>query len=576
MKRHWSLAVSFLVLPFAFSSAGCASQGASPQTLLDTIVIEPGAADISDFDEQTMYDVLLGEMAVQRGQMDVATDALYRAARRTRDVRLAERASLAALYGKLYPQVHRAATLWVELQPTSADAHETLAAAHLEMGRPADARRALAYVLTTEKARSNIEQAFLRIAALLGRTGPRENAVPLMRELLEPHAEVAAGHYALAHLAVRSGDLQAAEAAIDRALARKSDWQDAALFKARILVSQKNNAVAQRYFEDFLKAHPKATNVRLHYARHLVDQKQWEQAREQFKRVVAETPEDVDSIYAVGLIALQTNRIDEAETYLKRVLSLRPDNDQVRLYLGQALEQSKRYGDAGRWYGEVRSSENYFEAQLRLAVVTAKQGNVKKARSILHTLPTESDQQHVQRVLAEEQVLRDAKEFREALDVLNGALERLPGDKDLLYARALVAERLNMLVLLENDLREILAREPKNVNALNALGYTLADRTNRYGEAHSLLMQALEQKPDDPFVLDSVGWLHYRQGNNAEAIKYLKRALDIRSDAEIAAHLGEVLWVTGERNEAESVWTRALRDTPDSETLRDVIKKFKP
>ena len=195
---------------------------------------------------------------------------------------------------------------------------------------------------------------------------------------------------------------------------------------------------------------------------------------------------------------------------------------------------------------------------------------------MLHEVPTESDQQRVQLVLAEEQMLRDAKRYKDALGVLNTAIDRMPDDKDLLYARALVAERLDMLPLLESDLRAVLARDPKNANALNALGYTLADRTDRLVEARALLTQALEQKPDDPFVLDSVGWLHYREGNNAEAIRYLKRALNIRSDAEIAAHLGEVLWVTGDRTEAESVWTRALRDTPDNEALRAVIKKFKP
>jgi Tfp pilus assembly protein PilF len=178
--------------------------------------------------------------------------------------------------------------------------------------------------------------------------------------------------------------------------------------------------------------------------------------------------------------------------------------------------------------------------------------------------------------LAEEQLLRDARRYREALEVLNGALTKMPNNNDLLYARAMVAERLDMLTLLETDLRTVLKSDPKNANALNALGYTLADRTTRYDEAQVLLKQALELKPDDAFILDSMGWLLYRQGNRAEAVKYLKRALAIRADAEIAAHLGEVLWVSGERGEAETVWTRALRDTPESEVLRDVIKKFKP
>jgi tetratricopeptide (TPR) repeat protein len=534
------------------------------------------AAPETSLDPDTLFDVLLGELAAQRGQVDVAADALGRAAVRTRDPRLAERAALVALYARKYEQAREAAQLWAREQPESAEARETLAAALLELGRMDDAQAQFVRLLDEEHARNNLDQAYLRIAAVLGRAGNRDAAIALMRKLVDRYPDVAAGQYALGHLAVRSGDLDAAAAAVDRALQLKPDWEDAALFKARILISQKNNAQAQRYFEEFLKSHPNATSLRLHYARFLVDQRQWEQARAQFKQVVGAVPTDADAVYAVALLALQTNHLDEAEVYLKRVLELRPDNDQARIYLGQALEQDKHYADAARWYRQVGEGEFYLEARSRLAIVTAKQGDVEKARELLHAVPTENDQQRVQLILAEEQLLRDAKRYQEALDVLTAALGKMPDNKELLYARALVAERLDMLPLLERDLRAILARDPKNANALNALGYTLADRTNRLDEAKVLLTQALEQKPDDPFVLDSVGWLHYRQGNNAAAIKYLKRALSIRSDADIAAHLGEVLWVTGDHNEAESVWTRALRDTPDNEALRAVIKKFKP
>jgi Tfp pilus assembly protein PilF len=523
-----------------------------------------------------LFDILLGELAAQQGQAGVAAESLGRAAERTGDPRLAERAALAALFAKQYEAARRDAQLWVEHRPDSPEAHETLASALLELGRGDEARSEFEHVLKIERARNNLDQSFLRIAAVLGRASNRDGAIELMRQLVSQNADVSAGHFALAHLAVRAGDLDVAAAAVDRALALKPDWEDAALFKARILVSKKDNVQAQRYFEAFLQSHPGANSVRLHYARFLVDQKQWEQAREQFKRVVTQAPNDADSIYAVALLALQTNRLDEAQTYLKRVLELRPHNDQARIYLGQALEEDKRYSEAAQWYGQVSSDELYVEARSRLAIVTAKQGDIEKARALLHEVPTESDQQRVQLVLAEEQMLRDAKRYRDALTVLNGAIERMPTDKELLYARALVAERLDMLPLLESDLRAVLSRDPKNANALNALGYTLADRTDRLAEARTLLTQALEQKPDDPFVLDSVGWLHYREGNNAEAIRYLKRALTIRSDAEIAAHLGEVLWVTGDRTEAESVWTRALHDTPDNEALRAVIKKFKP
>lgn len=536
---------------------------------------EADSAPAAELDGEVLYDVLLGEIAGQRGRIDVASDALARAARRTRDPRLAERATLAAVYAKRYQEALKTAELWVELQPRSADAREALAGVLLELNRLEQARAEFQQILRLEESQAAIEASYMRIAAVLGRVANRAAALDIMQSLVKQSAQTPVAHYALAHLAVRAGDLELADSAVDRALKLKPDWQDAALFKARILVSQKDALKAQQFYEEFLTKQAGATNVRLHYARFLIDQKQWEKAREEFKRVATEMPEDADAVYAVGLLALQTNRMDEAETFLKRALALRPQNDQARVYLGQVVEASKRYDEAARWYKEVQPGESYFEAQTRLGIVLARQNNIAGARAHLRGIQTENEQQQVQLILAEEQVLRDAKQYQEALEVLNDGLKQLPEDKDLLYARALVAEKLDMLPVVETDLRAILSKDPKNVNALNALGYTLADRTDRYTEAQGYLAQALELKPDDPFVLDSMGWLQYRLGNNAESIRLLKRALDIRGDAEIAAHLGEVLWVTGDRHEAESVWTRALRDTPDNEALRGVIKKFK-
>lgn len=546
-----------------------------------TLALNAGAAGDSErrsaaeLDAEVLYDVLLGEIAGQRGRIDIAADRLARAAARTRDPRLAERATLAALYAKRYDDALTAAQLWVELRPDSAEAREALAGVLLELDRVEAARAQFERVLDADQTSAAQEQNYLRIAAVLGRTSNRTAALAIMQQLVKRNADAPVAHFALAHLAVRAGDLELASNAVAESLRLKPDWQDAALFQARIYVSQKDTLKAQQFYEEFLAKQPAATNVRLHYARFLIDQKQWEKARDEFKRVATETPEDADAVYAVGLLALQTNRMDEAEIFLQRAIKLRPQNDQARVYLGQVLETSKRYAEAARWYKEVEPGESYFEAQTRLGIVLARQGDIAGARAHLRGVQAENEQQQVQLILAEEQILRDAKQYPQALEVLNQGVKQFPEDNDLLYARALVAEKLDLMPQVETDLRAILKKDPKNVNALNALGYTLADRTDRYTEAQEFLAQALEIKPDDPFVLDSMGWLQYRLGNNTEAIRFLKRALSIRSDAEIAAHLGEVLWVTGDRNEAESVWARALRDTPDNEALQGVIKKFK-
>ena len=521
-----------------------------------------------------LFDVLLGEIAGQRGQLDVALASLKHAALKSRDPRLVERATLVGLYAKRPADALDTARLWVELQPNNADAREALAVVLMETGDTAGAQQQLKKILDLSTG-VNLPQAYLRISATLGRLQNRTAALEIMQTLTSLHPDRPEAHFALAHLAVRVSDLTMAGTSIDRALELRPDWEEAALFKTRILASQKDVQKVFDFNEKFLTRYPQATNLRMNYARYLVDAKQWDKARIQFKRVLSSSPKDADAMYAVGLLALQSNLLDEAETYLNQNLEVQPENDQARLYLAQVAEQRKLYDEAARWYREVSPGNFYFEAQVRLSLTMAKRGELPAARKLLSELEPDNEQQQVQRVLTEEQMLREAKQYTEALQVLSVALQELPDNADLLYARALVAERLDNIELHEADLRKVLSKDPKNAHALNALGYTLADRTTRYKEALALLEQALALKPDDPFIADSMGWAHYRLGQYSEAVKYLTSALEKRPDAEIAAHLGEVLWVMGDRAGAESVWSRALKDMPDSEILLGVIKKFK-
>lgn len=525
---------------------------------------------------EVLYDLLIGEIAGQRGDLTTSIEALTRAAQRTRDPRIAERATLTALYAKRHNEALASARLWAELQPAQNEPKEALGEILLELEEPEAAQQQFVQILASARSPEQLGQYYLRLAAVLARAQQRARALEIMQELVRVHPERAEAHFGLAHLAVRQSDLNRAEQAIDQVLQLRPDWEDAAAFKARILVSRKDAQKARAFYESFLKRHPRATLLRLSYARYLVDLKQWDAARAQFKRVVELNPNDGDALYAVGLLALQVNQLDEAERYLKLNLNAQPENDQARLYLGQIAEQRRDYPQAIRWYNDIESSAYYFEAQTRIATAFAKQGDLAAARSHLHNIVPQNDQQRVQLVLTEDQLLREQKQFGESLKILNGALTALPDDADLLYARALVAEKLGMLELHERDLRQLIQKDPKNAHALNALGYTLADRTNRYQEALELIERAISLQPEDPFIMDSLGWVHYRMGNNAEAIKHLQRALNIRNDAEISAHLGEVLWVTGDQTAAESVWRQALQITPDNEVLLTIIKKFKP
>ena len=555
---------------------GCGSMAERPTT---TAAASPAASagpalpDVS-LSPDILFDMLLGEIAGQRGQLDVALSSLRDAAIKSRDPRLAERATLVGLYAKRPAESLDTARLWVELQPTDLDAREALGIILMETGDTPGAQQQLEKILTLSP-KSQLAQAYLRISATLGRQQNRKAALGIMQSLVAMHPDSPEAQFALAQLAVRVGDLTLAATSIDHALRMRPDWEDAALFKTRVLASQKDMQRVLEFNEAYLSRYPKASNLRMNYARYLVDLKQWDKAREQFKQVLAASPKDPDALYAVGLLALQSNLLDEAEKYLKQNLAVQPENDQARLYLGQVAEQRKKYDEAANWYREVSPGNLYFDAQSRLSLVIAHQGDLAGGRKLLHGLIPENEQQQVQVVLTEEQMLREAKQPEEALQVLTAALKDMPDNVDLLYARALVAERLGKLDMHESDLRKVLRKDPKNAHALNALGYTLADRTTRYKESLELLEQALALKPDDPFIMDSMGWVQYRLGHHQEAVKYLKSALEKRPDAEIAAHLGEVLWVIGDKAGAESVWSRALKATPDNEVLIGVIKKFK-
>ncbi len=576
MNRFFSLSGIILPLLLLTACAGPVRQeqaAEKPDAAAADPAVDYPAVELTP---QILYDLLVGEIAGQRGYISLSVDMLTQAALQTRDPRLAERATGVALYAKKYTEALETAQLWTELQPRSAEPREALAEVLLELDRPQEAKQQFARILSMPAAADNLAQAYLKIAAILARSQNRTVGVEIMQELVKLHADKPEAHFALAHLAVRQGDLDKAQESIDRALALRPEWQEAAVFKARVLVSRKEMQKVSAFYENYLKRYPRAAVLRLNYARYLVDLKQWDGARMQFKHLADDNPRDADALYAAGLLALQINQLDEAEKYLKLNLNVQPENDQSRLYLGQIAEQRKNYAEAARWYGSVDSGGYYFEAQMRLGMVFAKQGHLKAARDHLHGIQPESDQQRVQLLLSEDQLLRDNKQYQESLKVLSDGLAAMPDDPDLLYAHALVAEKLDLLDTHERDLRKLIQIDSKNAQALNALGYTLADRTNRYKEALDLIERALALKPDDPFIMDSMGWAHYRMGNNADAVKYLKRALAIRSDAEIAAHLGEVLWVTGDHMGAETIWKQALKDTPDNEVLLGIIKKFKP
>ena len=342
------------------------------------------------------------------------------------------------------------------------------------------------------------------------------------------------------------------------------------------MLQRTSNADAFAYYEGYLKRYPRAMDVRLNYARLLVSGQKYAEARSEFQALMKEFPDNPDVALAVGLLSLQLHDFDAAEAQLLRALETNyKDPDAVRLYLGQANEERKRFDEALRWYGSIDGGEQYVPARSHYAAILAKQGKLDEARKYLQE-SGQNAQQRVQFIQAEAQLLRDANDYRGAYDLLSQALEKSPQSPDLLYDHAMAAEKIDRIDVLESNLRQVIQIKPDHAHAYNALGYTLADRNTRLPEAYTLIEQALKIAPEDPFIMDSMGWVLYRMGQHDAALVFLKRSFELRPDAEIAAHLGEVLWAAGQPDEARKIWDSALQQSPANEVLLATVKRFSP
>jgi tetratricopeptide (TPR) repeat protein len=520
-----------------------------------------------------MYDILLGEIAVQRGHYDKAAGAMASAAISSGDYRVAERASLIALRAKDYERALQSAELWAELQPNSTKPLQTIGAILTAQGRLDEAEERFKELI--ERAEPNVGIVYRRIADLLAQHHDIDGVLELMDRLVMSHPADADAYFAKAYLADRVKNTPIVLQSLDKALSLRPGWQEAALAKFAHYASQKDLDGARQFSETFLEEYPAASKLRLHYARYLIDEGERELALENFKILVEYEPKNADATFAAALLSVQLDRYEEAEKYLKSSVKLRPSNDQARLYLGQISTEQEQYEKAATWYRAIKSENLYFEAQVLLANVLGKQKGIDEALDHLDGLHPRSDDEQVRIILSKEQIFRVEKMLDEAKTVLDQGLAQFPDNTELLYARGLVAAQLELIAVHEQDMRRLLEKDPKNAHALNALGYTLADQTQRYHEALELIGEALKLKPDDPFIMDSMGWVHYRLGNHQLAIDYLEKALEKREDAEIAAHLGEVLWVTGDKTRAEKVLKRALKKSPDNDVLLTTIEKLK-
>lgn len=535
-----------------------------------------GPLPAQELTPRTLYHFLLAEIAGSRGQIGLSAQLYLDLARSTRDPRIARRATEIAMYARNLQMARTAAGIWAEVAPESEEARRVLASMegreHGDSVNLDAVQIQLARVLAQSSER--LPQNLLGLNRALARVPDRQAVRSIVQRLTEPYLDAPEAHIARAQAALGAQDAMGALAGVERALELRTGWPPAVLMKAQILQQAGAQDEALAHLQKAVTDAPDDRELRLAWARSLVSAQRYVEARDEFRSLLTGTPGDAELLYAVALLAVQLGDPADAEIHFARALAADyPRPDLVRLHMGQ-ISADRGDGEAARkWFDEISDLDLRPEATIRSALSLAREERIDEARA---RLQGEDDEPEILRryVLTEVQILRDADRSGEALLVINEALRETPDDTGLLYEAAMLSERLDRLDLMESRLRRVIELDPEHAHAYNALGYSLADRSLRLEEAETLIVRALELLPDDPFILDSLGWVRFRRGDTPGALSHLERAYGIRQDAEIAAHLGEVLWSADRREDARRIFAEALIAHPENRVLRETMDRL--
>jgi len=524
-------------------------------------------------DQSLLYDILLGEMALQRGYKDIAVDAMARVAMASKDPRAVFRAARVASVNKQYTQALAIAKLWLKIKPEAIEPLGIIAIAQLQLGRIDAAENTLHRQLSAGQ--SDLKLAYRRLAAALLQVAADkpELSITMMQKMVELHPDSPDAWLTLALIAERSKDSSAVLQALNQALTIRPDWDDAALAKFSYL-AQTQKKVAEQFILGWLNDHPGSARLQSTYGHFLLKQGHKSDALLAFEAAAKLQPKNADASYTAALLSFQTKKFDTAISYLQQTLKLRPHDPMLLIMLGQSYASLLQYEEALSIFSQVQGEKPAFQAQLLSAEVRVNQKKYIQALDLLNQTTTNSNDQEIQLILEKDQVFRKLPDWKSTKKMLDEAIRKYPENNRLLYARGLAAAELRMLAQVEQDMRLLIKREPNNAQAYNSLGYTLADQTDRYPEALTLLNKANVLLPHDPFILDSLGWVYFRMGQTDKAVEYLQQALTLRQDPEISAHLGEVLWSAGQQRKARDVWQKAYQQASDNSVLNATIKRF--
>jgi tetratricopeptide (TPR) repeat protein len=562
VKRTW----------WAAMMAALALGVVGPSVADDTATDDPVEADGASASSEAMYEFLVAEVAAQRGDTEGALAIFDRLARDLKDPQIARRAVETAIRARAFGPALESASLLLELDPESTLAREIMAALLANDGDLGKAEKTLGALLSKNPHRGPL---VMQLSHLLAKFPDKAAVLKATQAITEPYLRTPEAHYAIGVAALVAGQVELAGKEADDALAVNPAWEQGAILKAQALRKSAPQDLIP-FYQQFVAAHPASLEVRMQLGRELAAERKLAEARDEFREAEKLAKNDPQAAYAIGLLSLQLEDYLEAQVSFSRALKLGyREPTSIYLGLGQAAEGLKRYEEAIGWYQKVEAGD-WVRAQLKIATLIARQQGLAAGREYLQRIEPRSEEDSIQMIQVEAQLLRDAKAWNETYEMLSKAVAKYPDSFELLYDRAMAAERIDRIDVLEADLRKVIKMKPDYAHAYNALGYTLADKTKRLGEAKELIEKAYKLQPDDPFILDSLGWVYFRMGNTNEAIKHLQTAYSQRPDPEIAAHYGEVLWSAGNRDEARKIWNAALSENPNHESLLAVMAKHQP
>jgi tetratricopeptide (TPR) repeat protein len=526
----------------------------------------------SSIDPEILFTLLTAELAGQRGQYVIALDGYIEVAKRTQDAKFSERAVMIAMYVKNSNKTKEALGLWLRQDPKNLSARKIAALLALRSGNKLEATEHLNAMLIYDA--TGFESALLELAGVIQKEGRVDIIYDVLDELSKQHKDNAEIYFIQSLLALQKKDKNLAETKIQQTLRLKPDWEKAVILQAQIAVFGGDFNKAKLLLSDASDKYPNNSKINRMLAQILIKTGGYKEAIELYKKIILADPKDFESQFAEGLVYLQLDQDQQAEDVFKKMLEQPDWRYQACFYLGKLEEKQGNEKKALSWFDQVTEGPFAFDASVSAISLLQKEKHLEEAGSRLSLLQMKFPRQKLQLVLVQAELYNQQKKYDEAISTLSNALTDFPNQKELLYTRALILERINKLDLAEIDLKKILAIDPNNFEALNALGYTLLNNSGRYVEAEKLLQKALDLEPNEAVIIDSFGWLQFKLGHLDQALKYLQQAYERQPENEIAAHLAEVLWVLDRKDEARKVFERAIKGSPDDEYLQDFKKRI--